>query len=223
MTTISPARPSRESIRHLHFIDGDESQIRPLDANAVSYFEVFGLEPRLTLDLDEVREAFLDLSRRFHPDYFATEEDESLREESLRRSSLVNNAWKTLRDPQKRAEYLISLHGKGIESNKNAVPSELLEEMFEIQEAGEELREARLAADEEALEAAEAKVRPLREQVKESRAHLLKELEDQFARFDQKIGEGAPFDSEDVQKQLQQIRLTLDQMNYLRTVLRNLK
>ncbi|MCC7392294.1 hypothetical protein IT571_08065, partial [Candidatus Sumerlaeota bacterium] len=101
-------------------------------------------------------------------------------------------------------------------------PPELLEEMFEIQEAGEELRDARLKSDGVKLQAAEAKIAPLRRQVQAARNSLTEKLAQQFAQFDAAVESASPA-SEAAQRILREIRLTLDRMNYLRTVLRNLK
>jgi molecular chaperone HscB len=215
------ARPSREKAWNFHFEQGDEKQIRFFNGEEVNYYQLFGLSVQLSINLSLTRDLFLDLTRIFHPDFFANE-NEALKAESLRRSALLNNGWKTLRDDQKRAEYVIQLLGSEIRSTKNAVPPELLEEMFEIQEAGEELREARLDADGEKLAAAEKIVKPLREQVLNSRGSLLKSLSQQFTDFDRVIIE-QDLDSVIVQDVLKKIRVVLDQMNYLRTVLRNLK
>lgn len=186
---IAPAKPDPARIAKFHF-DENPRRIRAIGSNTANYYDVFGLQPRLTLDVEALREAFLTLSREFHPDFFGNAEP-ALKAESERRTALLNNAHKTLRDPQKRAEYLIFLIADDIESNKNAVPPELLEEVFEIQEAGEELREARLEADAQKLAAAEAKVAPLRDEVKASRAKLEQELEKQFAEFDKLLDGGA--------------------------------
>lgn len=214
--------PSLDRIQSVHFLDADEKQIRPLAGQTVSHFDVFGLEPRLVLDEEALRDAFLTLSRRFHPDFHATE-SEDVRREILQRSSLINNAYKTLRNPQKRAEYLITLIGRGIESNKGAVPPELLEEMFDIQEAGEKLREARLATDEARLASAEARIKPLRDEVEAARQILLQRLQEQFHQHDEYAATGAAEDSPARQQVLRDVRLSLDRMNYLRTVLRNLR
>jgi len=189
-------------------------------AATANYFQAFGIEPRLGLDTESLRETFLALSRETHPDFFATADD-AARAESLRRSSLLNNAWKTLRDPLARADYMIALSGTGIESNKNAVPPALLEELFDIQEAGESLREARLSGDEAALAAAEARIGPLRAQVLATRAEIDAELLGLFAEFDAAVVGG--IDSPAAVAVLRRIRVALDRMNYLRTVLRNLK
>lgn len=223
MTT--PHKPDPARIDKFHFESSAEGEhprrIRTIGSNTANYYDVFGLQPRLLIDVEALREAFLTLSREFHPDFFGNAEP-ALKAESERRTALLNNAHKTLRDPQKRAEYLIFLIADDIESNKNAVPPELLEEVFEIQEAGEELREARIEADEQKLAAAEAKVIPLRDEVKQARAKLEQELEQQFADFDKLLDGGAAPESKLAREQLKRIRLTLDRMNYLRTVLRNL-
>lgn len=187
-----------------------------------TFFQALGLPPRLSIDVDATRDHFLELSRRYHPDFYATA-DAAERAESLKLSSLVNNAWKTFRDPHKRAEYAVFVYGNNIESNKNAVPPELLEEMFEIQEAGEELREARLGADEAALARAEARIAPLRAQVVATRDQMEARLEELFRQFDAAADADPSLDGEACQAALREIRLVLDRMNYLRTVLRNLK
>ncbi|CAN5388963.1 hypothetical protein BH09SUM1_BH09SUM1_23560 [soil metagenome] len=212
--------PNLEAIRALHFTEDGES-LRVLGARPVTYFEAFGLPVRLQVDVEKLRDAFLDLSRRIHPDFYATK-GELLREESLRRSSLLNNAHKALRDPQKRAEYLISLYGIGIDSSKNAAPPEMLEEMFDIQEAGEELKAARLSGDGAALTAAEGRVAPLREEIRGARAKLQEMLTEQFSKFDTQLDTNPDITAAEAQQWLRAIRVTLDRMNYLRTVIRNL-
>lgn len=216
-----PHTPDPATIREVHY-EG-EGRIRPLPPTFSDYFRVFGLPPRLCLDVEALRGEFLGLSREFHPDFHATAAEET-RQEVLRRSALVNNAWKTLRELPRRVEYLVATYGKGIESDKSAVPAELLEEMFDIQEAGEELREARLSGDGEALARAEAAVGPLRQSVRETRDDLLRRLGGQAMAFDQLAEESAgDLGSEACQEQMRALRQTLDRLNYLRTVLRNLK
>lgn len=218
--TSPPTQPNPETIRNLHF--REDGTIKPLP-EAPHFFAVFALPPRLQLDLEATRTHFLELSRQIHPDFHANA-PEAEREEILRRSALVNNAWKTLREPVRRAEYLIETFGREIKSDKGAVPPELLEEMFDIQEAGEDLREARLAADGDALKQAEDRVKPLRESVTRSRKQLMEYLEGQFVAFDSAAeAAGGDLGHDDCQKIMQEIRLTLDRLNYLRTVLRNLK
>jgi molecular chaperone HscB len=96
------------------------------------YFQFFGLEPKLTLDAADLRARFYALSRELHPDRFqrATPAE---RQRSLDASAFLNDAYRTLRDPVARAEYL--LKRRGLEAAANQAPPELLEEVFELNEA----------------------------------------------------------------------------------------
>jgi molecular chaperone HscB len=87
----------------------------------------------------------LQLSWKLHPDSFvnATELE---RELSLKRSSELNDAYRTLRDPVSRVEYLLGIEGARKEGeHKQQAPPELLEEVFELNESLDELREAKSA------------------------------------------------------------------------------
>jgi len=104
------------------------------------YFELFGLAPQLNLDLKDLEQRYFSLSRQWHPDRFARK-SEPERQEALDRTALLNDAYRTLRNPVKRAEYYI-----GSEGESPKPPPELLEEVFELNMALEELR----SGDEEA-------------------------------------------------------------------------
>ena len=90
-----------------------------------------------------LEQRFHSLSWKLHPDNFvrATEHERQL---SLDRSSQLNDAYRTLRDPVARVEYLLGLSGMRKEGQKKQqAPPELLEEVFELNESLDELREAR--------------------------------------------------------------------------------
>jgi molecular chaperone HscB len=109
------------------------------------YFAVFGLPRKLWLDMGTLEQKFLQLSWKLHPDNFvnATEEE---REQSLKRSSELNDAYRTLREPVARVEYLLEIEGERKEGEKKQqAPPELLEEVFELNESLDELREAKSA------------------------------------------------------------------------------
>ncbi len=74
------------------------------------YFSVFGLNPRLDLDLSELEHEFHRLSRKLHPDRFARALDNE-KQWSLADTALLNDAYRTLRDPLRRTEYLLKLEG----------------------------------------------------------------------------------------------------------------
>jgi molecular chaperone HscB len=114
------------------------------------YFSVFGMEPRLNLDLAELEHEFHRLSRKVHPDRFARAGDNE-RQWSLADTALLNDAYRTLKDPLHRTEYLLKLQGAEIgeehsgkdRKDPSRVPADLLEEVFELNMQLEEMRMAR--------------------------------------------------------------------------------
>ncbi|HEX3438055.1 MAG TPA: Fe-S protein assembly co-chaperone HscB [Pseudacidobacterium sp.] len=117
-------------------------------AVAVTYFDVFGLPKKLALDTAGLERAFYKLSRKLHPDIYAKA---SAREQewSLEQTSLLNDAYRTLKNPITRTEYLLRLEGVEIEQDKSSengakkesrVPPDLLEEVFELNMQLEEMR-----------------------------------------------------------------------------------
>lgn len=117
-------------------------KIQPLP-RGIDYFAFFGLPQKLTIDLPAIEQRFHSLSWKLHPDHFAKASGEE-RQLSLDRSSELNDAYRTLRDPIARVEYLLGLAGMRKEGQKKQqAPPELLEEVFELNEWLDELREAR--------------------------------------------------------------------------------
>jgi molecular chaperone HscB len=111
------------------------------------FFSFFGLPHKLSLDLDTLEQHFHSLSWKLHPDHFARA-TENERQYSLDLSSQLNDAYRTLRDPVGRVEYLLMLSGLRKEGQKKQqAPPELLEEVFELNESLDELREARASGE----------------------------------------------------------------------------
>ena len=138
------------------------------------HFVVFGLDRRMNLDLADLEKRFYTLSRKLHPDNFyraSREEQES----SLDQSARLNDAYRTLRDPVTRAEYLLSLEGQPVEKKGSGVPPELLEEVFALNEW---LAELRAAAPEPAQTTHRAEVEA---QLLRAKANLEKRLEASLA------------------------------------------
>jgi molecular chaperone HscB len=118
------------------------AKIQPL-SREIDYFAFFGLPRRLKIDLENLERRFHQLSWKLHPDNFVRA-DERERELALARSSQLNDAFRALRDPISRVEYLLSTAGMRREGqHKQQAPPELLEEVFELNESLDELREAR--------------------------------------------------------------------------------
>ena len=120
----------------------------------MTYFELFSLPRHLHIDLAALEKTFYAQSRRLHPDRFAAKPREE-QEAALAASSQLNDAYRTLRDPIARTEYLLSLEGVQLEEQsraatdaakaagtekKQVAPPDLLEEAFELNMALEELK-----------------------------------------------------------------------------------
>jgi molecular chaperone HscB len=129
----------------------------------MNYFEVFGLPEKLRIDTSALEKQFYTLSRKLHPDRFASRPAEE-QEEALRQSSLLNDAYRTLKDPVLRTQYLLKLEGVELEEQskaatdaarqtggekKQAVPPELLEEVFELNMQLQEMRMAKQMGEDE--------------------------------------------------------------------------
>jgi molecular chaperone HscB len=106
--------------------------MNPATSPAQDYFAFFGLPQKLTLSTADLQTRFYSLSRQFHPDRFARRAA-SEQEYALNTTALLNDAYRVLRDPIQRAEYLLASKGFDIgEQRSNDVPPELLEEVFEL-------------------------------------------------------------------------------------------
>jgi molecular chaperone HscB len=111
-----------------------------LQAPTPDYFRFFGLPRKLSLDAEGLQRKFYDLSRLLHPDRY-TRRPERERNYSLEATAILNDGYRVLRDPVRRAEYVLREAGfePGAQRNKD-VPPELLEEVFELNMALDELR-----------------------------------------------------------------------------------
>src|SRR5215469_13315652 len=129
----------------------------------MSYFEVFSLPPKLTIDTAALEKQFYTLSRKLHPDRFAGK-PLAEQEAALAQSSQLNDAYRTLKDPIQRTQYLLKLEGIELEEQskaatdaaratgvekKQVVPPELLEEVFELNMQLQEMRAAKQMGEDE--------------------------------------------------------------------------
>jgi molecular chaperone HscB len=141
------------------------------------YFSVFGLEQKLNLDLSALEHEFHRLSRKVHPDRFARGNDNE-RQWSLADTALLNDAYRTLKDPLRRTEYLLKLEGAEIgeehsgkdRKDPSRAPADLLEEVFDLNMQLEEMRMSRKMGETDpdlqaSLEAAKRKFDGLLEDV----------------------------------------------------------
>ena len=127
------------------------------------YFTFFSLPPKLHIDTPALEKAFYTLSRKLHPDRFASK-PLAEQEAALAQSSQLNDAYRTLKDPILRTQYLLTLEGVQLEEQskaateaaratgiekKQVVPPELLEEVFELNMQLAEMRAANKMGEDE--------------------------------------------------------------------------
>lgn len=128
-----------------------------MSLEAQNYFAQFGLPRHLHVDTAALEKSFYAQSRRLHPDRFAAR-PLAEQEAALVASSRLNDAYRTLKEPIARTEYLLELEGVQLEEQsraatdaaraagtekKQVAPPDLLEEAFELNMQLEEMRMAR--------------------------------------------------------------------------------
>ena len=131
--------------------------------SSADYFTFFSLPPKLRIDTSALEKAFYSLSRKLHPDRFASK-PLAEQEAALAESSQLNDAYRTLKDPILRTQYLLTLEGIQLEEQskaateaarttgvekKQVVPPELLEEVFELNMQLAEMRAANKMGEDE--------------------------------------------------------------------------
>jgi molecular chaperone HscB len=178
------------------------------------YFEVFDLPRKLRIDEAALRQRFYELSRRHHPDFhqLAAQAEQA---QALAQSALVNRAYRALRDPIARVEYLIALEegraGADAAPAKPVAPRELLVEMMEVQEALEDAKTSGL--DDETRERLRGEHRRLVERRAATEADIVRRGAD----WDAAVDEG-----QDRAPLLVWFKQALATRAYLRTVIEDL-
>ncbi len=202
-----------------HFCSGC-GKIQPL-SRSVSYFEFLGLPQKLKIDADALEQKFQTLSWKLHPDNF-TRAGESERNLSLERSSELNDAYRALRDPVTRVEYLLAQEGMRKEgTTKQQADPELLEEVFELNEALDELREGRESGE------SPEQLAELREKLQEAQEQFQSELNKTDERLVEAFGEWdkAIDRKEEPEQKKERLKELMGEMNEIlnrRSYIRNL-
>jgi molecular chaperone HscB len=196
----------------------------------VDYFAFFGLPRKLNIDVTRLEKEFYQLSRKLHPDLYSGA-DSREQEWSLEQSSQLNDAYRTLKDPIKRTEYLLRLEGVELEEQsksateqaratgqvkKQVVPPDLLEEVFDLNMQMEELRmQKKMGEDDPALieEVGRQKL-----ELEEKHEALLEELRRHWSDWDQGVDSGTEADRIKVRDQMVDV---LNRRNYLRNLVRD--
>lgn len=165
------------------------------------YYELFGIPRLLNISLEDLQKRFYELSRQLHPDRFMRK-PEAERQHALDMSSALNDANRTLKDPIKRAQYLLKLEGFEIgEQGSKDVPPELLEEVFELNMALEEMR------------GGDSTARPQLEQADSTFTRMMKEVDERLQALFENY-DGAP-----QRGTLAEIRGVLNRRKYIQNLL----
>jgi molecular chaperone HscB len=198
----------------------------------VDYFSFFGLPPKLDLDVATLEKDFYELSRRLHPDLNAQAGSQE-QEWSLEQSSLLNDAYRTLRDPIKRTQYLLRLEGVELEeqsktateqaratgeAKKQIVPPDLLEEVFELNMQLEELSMNKKMGENDASLTDEIKKH--KDALESKNESLLKELQSYWKEWDASI-ERSPAASDARAETIRKMVDVLNRRNYIRNLVRD--
>jgi molecular chaperone HscB len=181
---------------------------RILSPTERSHFQVFGLpEDQLSLDEGALEKRFLELSRKYHPDRFASKSPLEI-EIAHEYSSALNNAFRTLKDPISRAKYVVEHKLGSFEEKSAQVPADMAEFFFEIHDVLDTIRDSDGNPPESALKEVESAEKQLSEKVQE----LEEALQSHFANYDQSAD----------QKELEKIKQILHERSYIRSFLRQI-
>jgi molecular chaperone HscB len=219
------------TMRATHFC-GSCGKVQP--PMPVDYFTFFGFPRKLRLDPAALEKEFYALSRKLHPDVFGQAEEQE-RSWSLEQSSMLNDAYRTLKDPIKRTEYLLRLEGIELEEQskqatekaratgemkKQVVPPDLLEEVFELNMHLEELRaQKKIGEDDPALleEIGKAKL-----SLEEKNDALLNELKTEWNEWDKAADDTTATGADgNRRKILEKMTDALNRRNYIRNLMRD--
>lgn len=138
----------------------------------MDYFEFYGLSESFEIDQAQLKKKFYELSKKYHPDFYAAESAEK-QDEVLELSTLNNKAYQVLSNADKRVDYILRQHNLLAEGDKYPLASDFLMEMME-------LNEQLMDADDEAT------INQIKTSVKEASDNLEAELVHQTKDFNTK-------------------------------------
>ncbi|BCA54870.1 Co-chaperone protein HscB [Nitrospira sp. KM1] len=121
-------------------------KVQPV-SKETDYFTCLGFPRRLGIDPAQLEAKFYELSRAFHPDFYQNK-SETEQAISLGNAATLNSAYRTLRDPIQRAEYLLDLEAGAVKEIRTTPPSDLFEEILELQDTLEAFRTTHRESDE---------------------------------------------------------------------------
>lgn len=197
-------------------------KVQPV-SKELDYFTCLGLPRLLNIDLVAIEAKFYELSRAFHPDFFQnkTETEQTI---SLANSALLNTAYRTLKDPIQRAEYLLRLEAGSAKDIRTAPPADLFEEILELQEDLDQFRTSSPDQDPEGIARLRTRLQADRESLERRRQEMETRLRELFGAWDSLQGRPELDDSVRANKDaiLTEIRELLSNRTYLRNIVNDL-
>ena len=195
-------------------------KVQPV-SKELDYFTCFGFPRRLTIDQQKLEAKFYELSRVFHPDFYQNK-SEAEQVISLGNSAMLNTAYRTLRDPIQRAEYLLDLEAGAVKDIRTSPPADLFEEILELQDTLEEFRATDRASD--AGSALRAKLQSERATLELRQRDMETQLQQLFIRWDalQDRGEATEQARAERDRILKQMRDVLSNRTYVKNIVNDL-
>jgi molecular chaperone HscB len=199
-------------------------------SDTADYFAFFGLPQKLNLDGLLLEREFYKLSRRLHPDLFVSA-GKAKQDWSTEQTSLLNDAYRSLKDPIRRTEHLLHLQGVELEEQsktateqarasgnmkKQVVPPDLLEEVFELNMQLEQLRMNKNSGQDDP--ALRKELEAQRVALEDKHAALLQELRTYWSDWDKLVDRGSEEDRRRVRDGMVDL---LNRRNYIRNLVRD--
>ncbi len=196
-------------------------KVQPLSKD-IDYFTCLGLPRKLSIDTASLESKFYELSRVFHPDFYEGK-SEMERAVSLANSAILNQAYRTLKDPILRVEYLLQLEAGAAKDIPGKAPADLFETILEIQEHLEEFQTAKSQNDAAAARATDL-LKTARKTLDAKRTALESRLAELFQIWDRLIDKHSHDQAHSAQKEqtLKEMRGLLSERTYVTNMLGNI-
>jgi len=195
-------------------------KVQPVSKEA-DYFTCLGFPRRLTIDPEQLEAKFYELSRAFHPDFYQNK-SETEQAISLSNAATLNTAYRTLRDPIQRAEYLIAIEAGAVKEIRTSPPADLFEEILELQDTLEEYR----SSDRSSETGGKLRTQLQTEQqaLEQRKQDMETQLERLFVEWDalQDKGEATSQSRADRDRLLKQMREILSNRTYVKNIVNDL-
>ena len=196
-------------------------KVQPLSKD-IDYFTCLGLPRKLSIDTASLEGKFYEMSRAFHPDFY---EGKSEMEQavSLANSAVLNQAYRTLKDPILRVEYLLRLEAGAAKDIPGKAPADLFETILEIQEHLEEYRAAKARSDAPSASRTGDVLKNARKTLEAKRAALESRMAELFQIWDRLVEKASHDQAHSAQREqtLKEMRGLLSERTYVVNMLGN--